>query len=131
MLTANDIANVSETDALALWIGLAFFATSYVIAAACLQIIAQKAGARNSWFAWVPFLNAYLMLRVAKRSGWWLLLFLIPGKTFVESILTVDMNVPRRPIAHMNPLAPDDIKNMEAAFRKWAKQLNAVAAKIP
>ena len=65
------------------------------------------------------------------KDQWKLFAPLFPGQAFVESILTVDMNVSRRPIAHMNPLAPDDIKNMEAAFRKWAKQLNAVAAKIP
>jgi hypothetical protein len=31
----------------------------------------------------------------------------------------------------MNPLAADDIRNLETGFRKWAKQLKAVADKIP
>ena len=45
--------------------------------------------------------------------------------------LVNDLNVSRRVAAHMNPLASDDVKNVEAAFRKWAKVLNAKAAEIP
>jgi hypothetical protein len=42
-----------------------------------------------------------------------------------------DMNVSRRPIAHMNPLREDDIKNVEQAFRKWRENLEKVADKLP
>jgi hypothetical protein len=52
------------------------------------------------------------------------------GKPWVESLIVNDMNVSRRPLAHMNPLAADDISNMEAAFRKWAKALTAAQAEI-
>jgi hypothetical protein len=31
----------------------------------------------------------------------------------------------------MNPLEDDDVKNVEAAFRKWAKLLKAKADLIP
>ncbi len=31
----------------------------------------------------------------------------------------------------MNPLEDDDIKNVETAFRKWVKNLEAVADKLP
>ena len=54
-----------------------------------------------------------------------------PGKHWVQSLIENDMNVSRRPIAHMNPLENDDIKNVEAAFRKWARNLQAVADKLP
>jgi hypothetical protein len=42
-----------------------------------------------------------------------------------------DMNVSRRVVAHMNPLAADDIKNVENALRKYEKVLKANAAEIP
>jgi len=56
---------------------------------------------------------------------------LFPSQAWVESLITSDMNVSRRLLAHMNPIAADDVKNIEAAFRKWVKQLKAVEALIP
>lgn len=54
-----------------------------------------------------------------------------PGKHWVQSMIENDMNVSRRPIAHMNPFKEDDIKNVEAAFRKWVANLKAVSGKLP
>jgi hypothetical protein len=54
-----------------------------------------------------------------------------PGKHWVQSMIENDMNVSRRPIAHMNPLEDDDIKNVETAFRKWVRNLKAVSDKLP
>jgi hypothetical protein len=54
-----------------------------------------------------------------------------PNKVWIEDIITNEMNVSRRVIAHMNPLAADDVKNIEAAFRKWVKQLKAIEDKLP
>jgi hypothetical protein len=54
-----------------------------------------------------------------------------PGKHWVQSMIENDMNVSRRPIAHMNPLDKDDIKNVEQAFRKWVRNLQAVADQLP
>jgi hypothetical protein len=48
---------------------------------------------------------------------------IFPKQALVESIITDDMNVSRRPLAHMNPLGADDIANIKAAFRKWTKLL--------
>jgi Swt1-like HEPN len=45
--------------------------------------------------------------------------------------LVNELNVSRRVAAHMNPLEDDDVKNVEAAFRKWAKLLAAKADLIP
>jgi hypothetical protein len=56
---------------------------------------------------------------------------LFPDQAWAQTIITRDMNVSRRVLAHMNPLSADDIANVENAFRKWAKQLQAVAAQIP
>jgi Swt1-like HEPN len=54
-----------------------------------------------------------------------------PGKHWVQSVIENNMNVSRRPIAHMNPLEEDDIKNVETAFRQWVRNLQAVADKLP
>jgi hypothetical protein len=56
---------------------------------------------------------------------------LFPSQAWVESLITNDMNVSRRPIAHMNPLAAEDIGNIENAFRKWVKQLQAKKDDLP
>lgn len=53
------------------------------------------------------------------------------GQAWVQTLIESDMNVSRRVIAHMNPLEEDDIKNLEASFRKWVKHLKAVEDRIP
>lgn len=37
----------------------------------------EKAG-QPGWAALIPIYNAYIMLKIVGRPGWWLLLFLIP-----------------------------------------------------
>ncbi len=54
-----------------------------------------------------------------------------PNQAWVESLITGDMNISRRVLAHMNPLPADDIKNIEAALRKWTKQLEGIGDKLP
>lgn len=56
---------------------------------------------------------------------------LFPNQAWVETLISNDMNVSRRPLAHMNPLSVDDVTNVEVAFRKWVKQLRAVENLIP
>jgi hypothetical protein len=53
------------------------------------------------------------------------------GPAWVQSLIESDMNGSRRVIAHMNPLEDDDIKGLEASFRKWVKHLKAVEDKLP
>jgi len=45
-----------------------------------------KAG-QFGWAAIIPIYNYYVMLKVVKRPGWWLLLFLIPIVGFVFGII--------------------------------------------
>lgn len=54
-----------------------------------------------------------------------------PDQAWVQTIITSDMNVSRRVLAHMNPLAEDDIANIENTFRKWVKQLKAKEHLLP
>lgn len=66
------------------------------------------------------------------KEKWRLFKAIFPsGPAWVESLITNDMNVSRRPIAHMNPISADDAENVKAAFRKWAKLLKAVEDKLP
>ena len=45
-----------------------------------------KAG-HPGWAAIVPIYNAYILLKIAGKPGWWLLLFLIPIVNLVISII--------------------------------------------
>jgi hypothetical protein len=56
---------------------------------------------------------------------------LFPSQAWFENLITHEMNVSRRVIAHMNPLAADDVTGIETAFRKWVKQLKAVKDQLP
>jgi uncharacterized membrane protein YoaK (UPF0700 family) len=53
-----------------------------------LQTIAKKTNTENDWWAWVPILQAVLMLNVAKKPVWWIILLLIPVVGLVFGILT-------------------------------------------
>jgi len=45
-----------------------------------------KAG-QPGWTALVPFYNAYLLLKMAGKPGWWLILFLVPFVNVVVALL--------------------------------------------
>ena len=46
-----------------------------------------KAG-QPGWACLVPFYNVYLILQIAGRPGWWLLLWLIPVANVIIAIVT-------------------------------------------
>lgn len=51
----------------------------------------QKAG-EPGWAAIIPFYNVYVLLKIAGRPGWWLLLFFVPFVNVVVSIiLSIDV----------------------------------------
>lgn len=60
---------------------------AYVYHALALQTIATKTNTENPWFAWIPILNIILMLNIAKKPIWWIVLFLIPIVNIVFIIL--------------------------------------------
>jgi len=65
----------------------AFLVAMYVYIALALQTIAQKTNTENGWFAWIPIANIILMLTIAKKPIWWIVLFLIPLVSIVMAIL--------------------------------------------
>ena len=59
----------------------------YVYIALALQTIAQKTNTENGWLAWIPIANIILMLNIARKPIWWIVLFLIPIVSLVMSII--------------------------------------------
>lgn len=59
----------------------------YAYLAVCLMKIAQKTNTPNGWLAWIPIANIFLMLQIAGRSMWWIILFFIPIVSLVISII--------------------------------------------
>jgi hypothetical protein len=51
-------------------------------------------------------------------------------KSFFEELVN-DINISRRIAAHMNPISAEDVKHIEAAFRKWSGTLKAKRDLIP
>lgn len=64
-----------------------FWILAYAYFALCLQVIAKKTGTPNEWMAWIPIANIFLMVNVAKKPLWWILLLLIPLVNIVIAIL--------------------------------------------
>ncbi|MDF3058602.1 MAG: signal peptidase [Rariglobus sp.] len=68
-----------------LLVGLFQLALAVLIIAAIWKVF-TKAG-QPGWAAIIPFYNLYVLLKVAGRPGWWLLLFLIPIVNVVMAII--------------------------------------------
>ena len=64
-----------------------FFLIMYVYTALALQTIAQKTNTENGWLAWIPIANVILMLNIARKPIWWILLCLIPIVSIVMFVL--------------------------------------------
>src|SRR5579863_2407004 len=51
---------------------------AYVYSALAFQTIAKKTNTENAWWAWIPILNLILILNIAKKPIWWIILCFIP-----------------------------------------------------
>lgn len=63
----------------------------FALAIAVIAIIGcwktfEKAG-QPGWACIIPFFNVYIMLKIAGRPGWWLLLYCIPLVNFIVAII--------------------------------------------
>ena len=59
----------------------------YVYFALSLQTIAKKTNTENAWLAWIPIVNIILMLNIAKKPRWWIILMLVPLVNIVFGII--------------------------------------------
>ncbi len=66
-------------------ISLIAIAFSVFMIAAMWKIFV-KAG-QPGWGAIIPIYNTYLMLLIADKPGWWLILYLIPVASFIVNII--------------------------------------------
>ena len=60
----------------ALMFALIIFLAIYIYMAFALMTIANKTKIKNSWLAFIPIANIYLMTQIAGLSGWWTLAIL-------------------------------------------------------
>ena len=61
----------------------------YAFFAVCLQKIAEKTGTDPAWWAWVPILQVLLLLKIAGRPMWWIILCFIPLVSIVILIIVM------------------------------------------
>lgn len=57
---------------------LGILLVGYIYMALALQTIADKTSTPNAWLAWIPIVNIFLMLAIARKPAWWFVLFLVP-----------------------------------------------------
>ena len=70
-----------------LMIFLVFAAIAYIYMAICLQTIAKKTNTPDPWLAWIPIASFILMLNIAHKPIWWIVLMLIPLVTIVIAVI--------------------------------------------
>jgi hypothetical protein len=69
---------------------LVFFVVSiglYAFFAYTLQLTAKKLGMENTWMAWVPVANLYLMVLMSEKPMWWLVMFFLPFANLIAFIV--------------------------------------------
>lgn len=66
---------------------LVFAIACYIYTSLALQTIAKKTNTENPWLAWIPIVNVILMLNIAKKRIWWIILCFIPLVNIVIIIL--------------------------------------------
>ncbi|MFB5188960.1 DUF5684 domain-containing protein [Alicyclobacillus fastidiosus] len=65
-----------------------FGVVGYVLTGIAFFRLSKLAGREDiAWFAWVPILSAILQLRLIHKSGWWILMYLVPIANIVFAII--------------------------------------------
>lgn len=59
----------------------------YLYMALALQTIAAKTNTDNAWLAWIPIVNLVLLLNVARKPVWWILLFFVPLVNLIIAVV--------------------------------------------
>jgi len=71
-------------------IGLAaFFVAVHIYSAIVLIVIANKTKTSNSWLAWIPIANVYLMTQIGKLPAWYTLAILLPVVPYIGKWILV------------------------------------------
>ena len=70
-------------------VGTIIYLIVVAILIASLWVIFTKAG-EPGWASIIPIYNTLVLLKIAGKPGWWLLLFLIPLVNIVIGFMTID-----------------------------------------
>lgn len=74
--SGHDAGTMASTVGMFGWL---FILAIYFYFSFTMYKIALKTGWNSqAWWAWVPLLNSFLMLKCASKPMWWFLLFMIP-----------------------------------------------------
>jgi hypothetical protein len=68
-------------------IGIAVLLATYVYVALALGAIAKKTHTAHALWGWIPIMNFVLMLKIARKPVWWIILLLIPVVNIVFAAL--------------------------------------------
>ncbi|MBE9051616.1 hypothetical protein IQ243_14520 [Nostocales cyanobacterium LEGE 11386] len=79
----------SSGDAVGGFVGLIFGVVGYFFGSYCFYRIYQKLGEANAWFAWVPILNTWIMLKAGDQSPWWIIGLFIPFVNIVALVFLI------------------------------------------
>jgi len=87
----DEMAGVAAAGAIGVMMIVFFviFAAIYVYFALAFSTIAKKTNTPNPWWAWVPILNVLLMINIAKKPMWWIILFFVPIVSIVVAIIVM------------------------------------------
>jgi len=74
------------------WMGatiIIFYIIGYVYLSLCLHLIVSKTNTSPAWLAWIPIANVVLLLMVADKPIWWIILLFIPLVNIVWIVLGI------------------------------------------
>ncbi len=70
-------------------ISVLFGLASYIFGSYCFMKIYEKLREPNAWFAFVPFLNCWIMYKAGDKSPWWLVGLFIPLVNLVAAVILI------------------------------------------
>jgi hypothetical protein len=70
-----------------IWVAVVLGVIFYAYAAICMMKIAEKTNTPNAWWAWVPILQIVLLIQVAGKPIWWIILCFLPLVNLIILIL--------------------------------------------
>ena len=70
-----------------LLVSLVVAIAAYVYFALALKTIAEKTNTENPWWAWIPIVQVVLMLNIARKPVWWIVLMFVPIVNIVIAVI--------------------------------------------
>jgi hypothetical protein len=71
-------ARIEQLDRKWLMGGAGGLLVIYLFVCQCFKLICKKAGQKPGLLVWIPLLQIFPLLKAARMSGWWVVMFLVP-----------------------------------------------------